>query len=127
MSPGAATLARFGIVGAAGAATYFLALVAMVEGLGTPVLAATSIAFVLVVLQNYACHYAWTFATDAPHARAAPQFVAMSAAGFAINWLVMALGTGALALDYRLVQAVAVAAVLAWNASLSHLVVFRRA
>jgi putative flippase GtrA len=127
MTAGAGKLARFGIVGAAGAAAYFLLLAALVEGLGVPVMAATSIAFVLVVLQNYACHYRWTFAADAPHARALPQFFAMSAAGFAINWLIMAAGTRGLALDYLVVQAVAIVAVLAWNAAVSHFVVFRGA
>jgi putative flippase GtrA len=121
----AARFARFGAVGTAGAALYFLLLVGMVEALGVPVMIATSVAFVLVVLQNYACHYLWTFATDAPHRRAAPRFFAMSAAGFALNWAVMAAGTRGLGLDYLAVQAVAVLAVLAWNFAVSHLVVFR--
>lgn len=118
-------VAKFGIVGVTGTGVYYLTLMAFVEWMGVGVMLATSICFLLVVLQNYILHHRWTFESDSPHRKALPQFFAMSAVGFAINWIVMYTGVRLLGFRYLLVQLVAIALVVAWNWSISHLLVFR--
>ena len=90
-------------------------------------LAATSIAFLLVCIENYTLHYVWTFGSDKAHTTAFPRFLLMSLIGFCINWVVMFLGVEKLALHYLLIQAFAIAAVVAWNFMLSSYWVFRHA
>lgn len=119
-----AVLTRYAAVGIGGAASYYVLLLGMVELLGITVMIATSIAFVLVVLQNYVLHRKWTFRSDAPHGTALPLFLGMSLAGFAINWSLMHLGVQRLFIDYRLVQGVAIVAVVVWNFVISRLVIF---
>lgn len=124
-TPGALErLVRYAAVGSAGAASFFVVLLLLVEVAGAGVMLSTSVAFVLVVLQNYVLHRGWTFESEAPHGRALPQFFAMSGAGFAINWCVMYVGAEVLALDYRVVQAVAIAIVVTWNFLVSRLLIF---
>lgn len=109
-----ARYARYIAVGAFGTALYYLALVLLVEALLVGVLASTSISFVLVVAINYLLHRMWTFRSPVAHSQAFIPFVAMSVAGFGINTAVMALGLAA-GIHYLLVQAVAIAIVVAWN------------
>jgi len=121
----AAWLARFSAVGLVGATVYYSALWAMVEKLGLPVLVATSIAFVLVTIENYALHHRWTFASIHSHAVAFPRFVFMNIVGFWINFGIMAAGLRYLSLSYLLVQAFAIVAVVAWNFVVSSYWIFR--
>ena len=118
-------LLRFAIVGVGGTLSYYALLIVLVEFLRVGVMVATSIAFVVVVLQNYALHYVWTFQSAASHATRLPQFVAMSATGFALNWLLMYAGVEIFSINYLLVQAAAVAAVVAWNLAITHLFIFK--
>jgi len=112
-------LARFAVVGLCGTATYYLALMAMVEWLAFPVMLATSFAFLIVTVQNYVLHYRWTFASTTAHRSAFPRFLVMNAVGFVINWLVMFVGYEVLHAHYLLVQAAAIAVVVMWNLALS--------
>jgi putative flippase GtrA len=121
----ASRLGKFGVVGILGAGTYYLVLWTLVESLKVQVLIATSAAFLVVVLQNYAFHSAWTFRSTGPRCAALPRFAAMSVAGFCLNWSVMFVGVRGLGFYYLLVQAVAIAMVVAWNYALSALWVFR--
>ncbi|MCI0626397.1 MAG: GtrA family protein [Acidobacteria bacterium] len=119
-------MARFGTVGVLGTAVYLAFLWTLVELLRVPVLIATSIAFLLVCIENYLLHYSWTFASSNAHTVAFPRFVFMNVVGFWINWGIMFAGVEKKgALTYLLVQAVAIAAVLAWNLALSSYWVFR--
>jgi len=117
-------LARFCAVGLLGTAVYYPGLWALVELARIPVLAATSIAFILVCVENYILHYVWTFGSNKAHTTAFPRFLFMSLIGFWINWGVMFLGVEKLALHYLLIQAFAIAAVVAWNFMLSSYWVF---
>lgn len=91
-----------------------------------PVLIATSIAFLLVCVVNYALHYVWTFASTSAHTVAFPRFLFMNLIGFWINWGIMFAGVEKKgALKYLLVQALAIVAVMAWNLTLSSYWVFR--
>ena len=117
-------LARFCAVGLLGTAVYYPVLWALVELLRVPVLAATSIAFVLVCIGTYISHYVWTFDSSKGHTTAFPRFLFMSMVGFCINWGVMFVGVERLKLHYLLIQALAIAAVVARNLMLSFYWVF---
>ena len=60
-------LLRFGIVGALATAVYYAVLRGLVELLRVAVLVASSIAFLLVCIENYILHYIWAFASRKPH------------------------------------------------------------
>jgi putative flippase GtrA len=109
------SLGRFTLVGLAGSLVYVALLWSMVEVLGWPVMPSTCCAFVLVVVENYLLHRAWTFRSKAPHARALPVFFLVGAAGFCVNGAVMALGVEWLGLDYLAVQLVAIGTVVVCN------------
>jgi len=117
---------RFAAVGLLATGIYYLILVLLVEVLSVDVLVATSVAFVFVTVENYLLHYHWTFRSGNAHERAFPAFVAMNVVGFAINWSIMYLGTRTLAWNYGIVQAFAIAVVVAWNFGASSLWIFRR-
>jgi len=119
-------LIRFVIVGVLGTMVYYLSLWCLVELIAVPVLTASSIAFAIVTAQNYVLHHGWTFGGNAQHRIAFPKFIAMNIAGFWINWAIMATGVHGLALNYLLVQAFAIAAVVTWNFALSSLWIFRQ-
>ena len=97
----------------------------MVEQLEVSVLVATSVAFVLVTIENYALHHGWTFASTHSHAVAFPRFVLMNVIGFWMNFGIMATGLHYLSLSYLLVQAFAIVAVVAWNIVVSSYWIFR--
>lgn len=118
-------LARFGVVGLLGTAVYYAILWVLVDLVQTPVMFATSFAFIIVCIENYILHYRWTFDSAKMHAAAFPRFLFMSVVGFAINWGIMFLGVTKLGLHYLLLQAFAIAAVVLWNFILSSYWVFR--
>lgn len=118
-------LFRFGVVGALGTAVYYAVLWGLVELLGVRVLVASSIAFLLVCVENYILHYLWTFGSAKAHTFAFPRFSLMTVIGFWINWAVMLIGVSRLAFNYLLVQAAAIALVITWNYTLSSYWIFR--
>lgn len=125
-APGAKQrLGRFAAVGLSATGAYYAILAGLVELAAAPVLLATSIAFVAVCLANYALHHFWTFRSGETHGAAFPRFVLMVALGFAINGCVMFAGVSLAGLNYLLVQAAAIATVVAWNYLLSFYWVFR--
>ena len=89
-----------------------------------PVMLATSIAFVLVTVQNYVLHYLWTFDSDRPHIAALPRFFVMNVVGFCLNWGIMFAGVRLAEFHYLVVQGVAIAVVITWNVMLSHFWIF---
>lgn len=109
-----ALLARFAVVGLSGAAVYYALLWSLVELGGVPPLGASSIAFVLVVGENYLLHRRWTFASRAAHRQALPRFALMACCGGALNGAVMG-GCLRLGLHYLLAQALALLAVVSCN------------
>ena len=118
------SLPKFATVGVLGTATYYITLWSMVEGLAIPVLAATSLAFLLVVLQNYVLHYGWTFRSTNPHKIAFPRFLLMSIIGFWLNLGIMFVGVHRFAGNYLYIQAIAIAVVVSWNLLLSEFWIF---
>lgn len=120
-------LFRFGLVGALATGVYYGLLWLMVEVFSISVLMATSAAFIFVTIENYILHYTWTFRSTHAHAEAFPRFLVMNLVGFGINWLVMYGGAVVAGFNYLLVQALAIALVVAWNLALSHFWIFRKA
>lgn len=120
----ATRLIRFASVGLLGTAVYYAALWVMVEKLMIPVLVATSIAFLLVTIENYVLHYKWTFVSTNRHSIVFPRFVFMNVIGFWINWGIMAGGLYYTSLSYLILQIFAIAAVVIWNFVLSSYWIF---
>ncbi len=104
-------LGRYIVVGSIGALIYYGILWLLVEVAGIAVLVASSIGFILVLLENYVLHYFWTFDSSARHREALPRFVAMNMIGLCLNLGVMSLGVEWLGLGYLWVQAVAIGVV----------------
>jgi putative flippase GtrA len=121
----AARVARFSVVGTLGTVVYYAMLGVLVELMRVPILLATSIAFLLVCVENYLLHYRWTFDSTKEHEVAIACFVFMNGVGFFINWAIMFGGVESMKMNYLLVQAVALVAVVMWNFMLSSCWVFR--
>jgi len=122
LAPG--RMIRFALVGLLATGAYYAILCILVELLAVGVLVATSLAFIVVTVENYFLHYHWTFRSKSPHARAFPAFLSMNVVGFGMNWAIMFAGTQLLNLNYLLVQAMAIAAIVAWNFIASSLWIF---
>ena len=107
-------LLRFALVGLSGAAMYYALLWSMVALGGVPALAASTLAFAVVVAENYVLHRRWTFASRAPHRQALPRFALMAGCGAGVNAAVMG-SCLRLGWHYLLAQALALAVVVACN------------
>ena len=117
---------RFGIVGITTALLYYGLLFAAVELLLVGPVTGSSIVYVIVIFANYLMHYSWTFAAANPHTTVLKRYLFMIACGFVLNLLFMYVGVTVLALNYLLVQAVAMGVVIVWNFVISSLWVFRQ-
>ena len=118
-------LVRYALVGILGTLVYYASLWVLVETFRIPVMTATSIAFLLVTVENYLLHYLWTFNINILHKTAFPRFVMMNAAGFCLNWLIMSVGVQHMGLYYLWVQALAIVVVVFWNYVLGLAWIFR--
>ena len=86
MTPFAARLARFILVGCGAAAVHFASVVALVRLAGVPPLAANVAGWLLAFVVSFSGQHLLTFADRrAPLAQALPRFILLSAAGFAAN------------------------------------------
>lgn len=112
-------LGRFGFVGGLGTIVYFLSLWLMVEEFHISVMLATSLSFILVIVENYVLHYHWTFGSNRSHRSAFPRFLLMSVTGFSINWGIMYIGTVGLNYNYLLVQTLSITVIVIWNLVIS--------
>ena len=106
---------RFLLVGGAATALQYGLLVLQVEWLGWPVVASSSLAYLLSALCNYAANYHFTFASQARHQQALPRFFAIALAGLALNGALMALFVHGLQWHYLIGQVLATGLVLLWN------------
>jgi len=105
-------LLRYTLVGAAGTLAQYVILVALVEGAGVDVVAASTLGAVAGALVNYALNRRYTFGGASPHVRSLPRFLAVAAAGIGLNAVVLALLAGYTALPYLAAQVIATALVL---------------
>ena len=86
---------------------------------------AVSIAFVAVVMLNYALHYHWTFRSVKSHRIAFIRFAVTSIVGFSINFCFIYIGVSLFRLNYLTVQIPALGLVVTSNYLFSALWVFR--
>lgn len=110
-----ARFARFACVGAVATALQYAVLVALVEFAALPATVASTVGFACGAVANYLLNRAWTFGARGSHARAAPRFAAMAAAGLALNAAVMAALHDLATLPYLLAQVLATGACLWFN------------
>jgi putative flippase GtrA len=119
---------RFGMVGAAAAATHFVAAVACVRGLAIDPQIANVIGFLIAFSVSFLGQWRWTFAAfDAPLARALPSFFLVSLAAFAANAIAYRLLLTHTRLRYDAALAIVLIAVAAVTFVLSRFWAFRRA
>jgi len=116
---------RFGAVGLATAVLYYSLLYWGVEFLHFHAVAVSAMVYPIALTVNYLMHYRWTFATSSPHTTALKRYLFMTACGYVINLSTMYIGVSVLLVNYLLVQAVAMAVIVAWNYCLSSVWVFR--
>ncbi|MCA1926054.1 MAG: GtrA family protein [Thiobacillus sp.] len=110
-----AQFARFGAIGAVGTLTHYALLLALVQAAGVDAVAASALGAAAGAGVNYALNYRYTFRSARRHREALPRFLAIAAAGLALNTFLMWLLVEGLRLHYFAAQLVATAGVLGWN------------
>jgi putative flippase GtrA len=123
--PLVARLFRYGVSGGASAATHFGVGLALAEGLHVRPVIASSIGFAASIVVSYVLQHAWVFRSTATHATAGTRFLAVTAAAFTLNTLVLWTGTELLHAPYPAVQAIALVAIPVLNYSLNSRWTFR--
>ena len=106
---------KFALVGGLATAVHYAILVALVESLRWPPVAATSVGFAVSALGNYLLNRRFTFRSRRRHVEAAPRFAVVAVVGFWINAGVVWLAFDAAGLHYLVAQVVATLATLGWN------------
>lgn len=118
-------LIRYGIAGGASALTHFGVGLALAEGLGVRAVVASTAGFAASVLVSYVLQHLWVFRSAATHVVAGPKFLTVTAAAFALNTVVLWLGTEVVAGPYPLVQGIALVLIPVLNYSLNSRWTFR--
>lgn len=103
----------YALIGLLATAVHYLVLVMLVEAAGIDAGSAAGIGAACGTLVAYAGNRRYTFASDAPHARALPRFLAVAASGVVTSVALVRAGTAWLGLPYLLPQAAATALVFA--------------
>jgi len=103
---------RYSLVGAIGTAGHYVLLILLVQAGGAnPVLASTAGALVGAIV-NYLLNYRFTFASRRRHHESLPRFMAVAAAGMAVNAALLAALVDGFGVHYLAAQVVATLAVL---------------
>jgi putative flippase GtrA len=127
VSPGVARLLRYGVSGGASAATHFGVGLALTELLHVRPVVASTAGFVASIVVSYVLQHAWVFRSSAGHAVAGGKFLTVTAIAFALNTVVLWLGTEVLHGPYPVVQAVALVAIPVVNYTINSRWTFRTA
>jgi len=106
---------RFAGVGVVGTASHYTVLVVLVNFLATNAVVASSFGYVVGGIVNYILNHHFTFASNEPHAIAAPKFFTIAFIGFFINASAMSIFLDYFSLHYLVSQIVATSIVLSWN------------
>ncbi|MFI5888844.1 GtrA family protein [Actinoplanes sp. NPDC051513] len=120
-----AQLLRYAVSGGASALTHFGVGLALAGGLHVRPVAASTAGFVASIVVSYVLQHAWVFRSHAGHAVAGGKFLTVTAAAFALNTVVLWVGTEVLAAPFPLVQAVALVAIPVLNYTLNSRWTFR--
>ena len=110
-------LMKFGIVGIVAFVIDYGLMIVLAEIFGVNYLLSATISFIISVIFNYSAsmRYVFTHKEGMSKRREFIIFVMLSVIGLGINDLLMWLGTGLLAIDYRLTKIVATVVVSGWN------------
>nr|WP_296069851.1 GtrA family protein [uncultured Actinoplanes sp.] len=111
MSPGLGRLIRYGVSGAASAATHFGIGFLLAEGGGVRPVVASTTGFLASIVVSYVLQHAWVFRSATRHAVAGSRFLTVTGVAFALNATVLWLGTEVLSAPFVLVQSVALIAI----------------
>jgi putative flippase GtrA len=103
---------RYAGAGVIGTAAHYAVLVALVQGMQTGVVAASTAGAVVGAGVNYMLNHRFTFASRESHGRALPRFAVVAAAGIALNALVLAAMLALVGPHYLVAQVVATLSVL---------------
>ena len=96
------------MAGAGGTATQYSLLFLLVEGAGIGAVLASTCGAVAGAVVNYVLNYRYTFRSRQPHAEAMTKYFIVSAAGIALNAVVLAVAMSALPdLGYVVAQVLA--------------------
>ena len=80
---------RFGLVGAAATAAYFLCGLVFVKILGLPLLAGNACAYALGFIVSYSGQKRWTFASKGSTGKSLPKFALAQLAGLCLNSIIV--------------------------------------
>lgn len=116
---------NFVLVGLVVVATHYGLLVALVEGYRMDPVPATLLGFFAGGVVSYLLNRRLTYASDRPHREATWRFVIVTAIGFGLTWLLMALFTRYVGAPYLLAQLATTGIVLFWSFGANKLWTFR--
>jgi len=103
---------RYAGAGGIGTAAHYAVLVALVQGMQTNTITASTAGAIAGASINYVLNHRFTFASRESHRRALPRFAAVAALGVALNALVLGAMLTLVGPHYLVAQVVATLAVL---------------
>lgn len=126
-------LAKFAIVGAAGAVVDFAVFNLLRVGLGAPLVVANVLSVCCAIANNFYWNRRWTFAESSDRAVTLPlaRFITVSLVGLALNTGILLLGVRLLPAELtepwraNVAKAIAIGLVLIWNYLLNRHWTFR--
>lgn len=86
-----AQLLTYALVGGAGTAVHYVAMLIAVELFDLLLAVATTIGFVLGAIVNYSLNYIYTFKSQQAHSKTAPKFFFVAFIGMLLNGLILSL------------------------------------
>jgi putative flippase GtrA len=120
-------LLRYGVSGAASAATHFGLGLLLAEGLGVAPVPSSAAGFAASILVSYGLQHAWVFRSGAAHSVAGSRFLAVTAVAFALNTAILWLGAEVLGGPFAVAQGAALLAIPVVNYALNSRWTFRGA
>ena len=91
---------RYGLAGLFATAVYFVAVMALVEGVHLAAVPSAAIATLIVMVTSYAVNRAWVFDASRPHTSSFPRFAAATGLSVVLNTGLMHVAVKVLAWPY---------------------------
>ena len=114
-NPTTSRFIQFAIVGAVGTAAHYTVLLIGVEIFQVPLVAATTVGFIVGAIINYQLNRRITFEQFAPRTYAFGRFLFIATLGALINYLVLLLMLEIADIHYLFAQFIATGVVLTWG------------
>jgi putative flippase GtrA len=102
-------------VGLVSAVAHYGLLIALVEGAGAPVVAATLAGYVVGGVISYALNRRYAFRSERPHGEATWRFALVAAVGFVLTGIAMGVLHGGWDVPYLLAQVLTTGCVMLWS------------